>query len=293
MARLLVFLAIILAVSPVFGAGPIKYIEYNVDIEVLQNQKVSEVIELVFPESVDSFNYYFLYPVSALSIFGDGAPIDCELGREVLGSQVICSNINASKIELHYDYSGNIQQKQDYFMLSGRYIFSTPTDMFRLTVTLPPGYIIAEEGLDEVGLMSYNPDNAIRGTDGRRITLTWERKPSLGDIFSFSVTYEQAFGPQNPFGRLGWAVAFAVFALMVIIFVYYRRKPALKEYQLNKDERKILDALLKEDKISQRKICRDTGFSKAHVSRIAKNLEERGIIERKKKGRSYEVRLKK
>jgi uncharacterized membrane protein len=81
--------------------------------------------------------------------------------------------------------------------------------------------------------------------------------------------------------------------MSLLAIIYFRKKPTLKEYGFNEDERKVLDVLLKENRISQKKIARETGFSKAHISRISKKLEDRGIIERNKKGRTYEVILKK
>ena len=80
---------------------------------------------------------------------------------------------------------------------------------------------------------------------------------------------------------------------MFFIFIFFKRKTKILDYGLTEDERKFLKVLSEEDKISQKKISRKINMSKAQTSRIAKSLEKRGLIERKRKGRNYEIILKK
>lgn len=289
MRWILVVLAVLLVLSPIFGAGPTKYTEYNVEIDVLESGAILGTVGLVFPESVDTFNYYFLHPVYGVSATANGLPLNCSVTSEVLGTLLECSEFNASSVEISYEYLGLVSQQRGYSIISDRFVFSTPTDNFSLNVILPQGYVIAEDGLEVLGLESYTPNDASRGTDGRKISLSWERTPKLGELFTFSVVYEGAVTSDN---RYVIIVSLLVVLLLVLMFFYFRRKPTLKEYGLNNDERAILDVLLKQDRVTQKKICRKTGFSKAHVSRLARDMEERGLIERKKRGRSYEVILK-
>ncbi len=60
---------------------------------------------------------------------------------------------------------------------------------------------------------------------------------------------------------------------------------------LPEDERKIIEKLLEKDYILQSEISEELGKVKAH--RVIKKLEERGIIERSKHGKTYIIRLKK
>ncbi|MCK4428905.1 MAG: MarR family transcriptional regulator, partial [Candidatus Aenigmarchaeota archaeon] len=109
------------------------------------------------------------------------------------------------------------------------------------------------------------------------------------EVYDSSIFYEKALR-SDQFA----VVIFSVFIVgaMILLFIIFRKNTKIPDYGLKEDEKKILEVLSRENKISQRKICRETGLSKAHVSRIAKSLEERGLIERERKGRSYEIVLK-
>jgi len=62
---------------------------------------------------------------------------------------------------------------------------------------------------------------------------------------------------------------------------------------LDKDEKKVLEIILREKEIIQRKIVSSTNLSKTKVSRIISRLKERGIIEVEKRGRTNLIKLKK
>jgi len=79
---------------------------------------------------------------------------------------------------------------------------------------------------------------------------------------------------------------------LIGVFIYFRRQPKIVDIGLTKDEKAVLNVVATYGKVSQKKIVKETGLSKAQVSRIAKSLEERGLIERRRKGRSYEIVLK-
>ncbi|MGC9310733.1 MAG: helix-turn-helix transcriptional regulator [Candidatus Aenigmatarchaeota archaeon] len=290
MKRIVFALLLALFLPPVFAAGPTKYIEYDVSVEVFEDYTVTETVNLQFEEEVDTFNYYVLHPLENVGVFAGGKEIDCDRGREVRGTQITCEGFRSSEVTLKMDYYGLIEKRGGFLMVYDTYIFSTPSDRFRFGLTLPRGYVIAEN-VSELDLFPYSPADAVQSTDGRRISLIWEREPALGETFSFYVVYEQVFEPERDNTRIYVLLLLAV--IIILAGLYFRRKPTLKEYGLNDDERKILNVLLKENRISQKKIARETGFSKAHVSRLAKDMEERGLIRRKKTGRTYEVILKK
>ena len=292
MGKIWAFLFLVLFFSPVLAAVPSKYTDYSVDIVVREDRRINETIIISFPENMDYFSYYLLHPIPYLKVFGNGKEINCTWEREVDGVQVDCANFSASKISMEFEYAGLIKENDGVFILSDRYIFSTPTDKFSLKVTFPQGYFVSEKEVVIGGqnVTAYYPKDAIQETDGRRISVKWTRQPRTAEVFSFGVAYEKI----SAGGESNWLLIIILGVILIVLaIIYFRQKPTLKEYGLNEDERKILDVLLKENKVPQKKIVRETGFSKAHVSRIAKRLEERGIIERNKRGRSYEVVLKK
>ena len=291
MREILAALFLLLIFSPALASMPGKYADYSVYAEIREGGTINQKINLTFPENITAFDYYLLHP--AYVRFFDGASlINCTSSLEGLGTIVGCQGINNQRLTLQFDYEKLVKQNGQFFTLSDQYIFLTPTDNFTLRVILPKGYVVSQTGAGPNN-SSYYPSGAVQVTDGQQIYLEWKRqKLNASVVFSYSVSYEKALETQDNSGLfvvIGAAVAIIIALLMVI---YFRKKPTLKEYGLNEDERKILDVLLKEKKVSQKKIVRETGFSKAHVSRLSKNLESRGIIERKRTGRTYEVSLK-
>ncbi|MBD3192147.1 MAG: winged helix-turn-helix transcriptional regulator, partial [Candidatus Heimdallarchaeota archaeon] len=61
---------------------------------------------------------------------------------------------------------------------------------------------------------------------------------------------------------------------------------------LSKSERAIIKAINADNGIStQKRICEKTGFSKSKVSQILSKLEEKGVLERERWGRTNKVTL--
>ena len=84
-------------------------------------------------------------------------------------------------------------------------------------------------------------------------------------------------------------------AATFIFFIYFFRKRFARDIIpiLTDNERKIVEILLREKKeVNQRSIVRETDYSKSKVSRILRNLESRGLVERSRKGRTNMVKFK-
>jgi len=73
------------------------------------------------------------------------------------------------------------------------------------------------------------------------------------------------------------------------------RKSELILSVLNEAERIVIDIVRKQgkDKVDQRKIVAQSGFSKAKVSRIIQSLESRGVVSVEKMGRKNRITLRK
>jgi uncharacterized membrane protein len=72
--------------------------------------------------------------------------------------------------------------------------------------------------------------------------------------------------------------------IIVAVLVYMKKirgnKVAVVKSVMNKDEKKVIDVLNDHGcKAGQKVIVRETDFSKAKVSRIVKNLKERGVVD--------------
>ncbi len=289
MRKLIFLLMVILAISPAFGDLPTKYSECNISVNLDENGIAYENIIIKVPEIIDKFNYYIIHRVKNLEIYDDSNKLECEWKYERSGTLISCENINTKIVNISFNYLGLVTQYEDYNIFSDRYVISTPTEKFNLKIYLPKGYILLDKS-GELNQSPYYPINGKQGTDGRNIFIDWNSNPGLGEVHNISIFYEPAL-TSNQFTAL--IITFFVLIVIVSIFFIFRKKPKMVDYGITEDEKKFLEVLSKESKVSQKKISREINLSKAQVSRIAHSLEKRGLIDRKRIGRNYEVSIKK
>lgn len=91
---------------------------------------------------------------------------------------------------------------------------------------------------------------------------------------------------------LNYLIIFGVLILGVGAIILFQPKKSKKEHLLE-DETKIIELLKKADRREswQRKIQEETGFSKAKLSRMIRNLEARELIEKIPMGNTNKIRL--
>jgi predicted transcriptional regulator len=169
------------------------------------------------------------------------------------------------------------------------------TDMISMKVRLPDSVFIAEE--DQVSL-PISPSGAEKGIEGRRITASWVfRNKDAGDLIPIRIYYEGL--STTPIENFIYRWLFVVvLVFVVVIFFIYRSMSKRSELilsVLNEAERIVIDIVRKQgkDKVDQRKIVAQSGFSKAKVSRIIRSLESRGVISVEKIGRKNRISLRK
>ena len=164
----------------------------------------------------------------------------------------------------------------------------------KITLKLPVGYIIPQErGKDESFYISPKPKEVY--SDGQRIILYWEQE---GQELPISAVARKVIGPP-----LGWiastliaAIAAAGVATWVVLNQRRKPKPVQKKTiipALIDNEQKIVNFLKETGEVWQKQIHHETGFSKAKVSRILRNLEERGVITKTIYGNTNKIALKK
>jgi DNA-binding transcriptional ArsR family regulator len=167
-------------------------------------------------------------------------------------------------------------------------------DEFEIEVRLPLGAVIIDERkLASIGLKPFMPEWGKVASDGRQIFVQWRfDKPTLGSTVEIDVIYEQILEASQV---MTIVTSFLTILFLVFLAVSFRKKSRIKEILpvLNENERKVMMLLLtqKKKEIDQRKIARELDFSKSKLSRIIKDLEERGLIEVIRKGRSNKIRL--
>ena len=169
------------------------------------------------------------------------------------------------------------------------------TERILIFLKLPVGAAVS----DDIVIPVSPSENEI-GSDGRRIFLKWffeNKQPD--DIIPLRVYYEETVNSSIIAQIQTQWFMLLIFVITVFgVLMYWqvnKKRSGLVLSVLNENERIILEIIQNqpEEKVDQRKIVGLSGFSKAKVSRIIRNLEERGIIETERIGRKNKIRLKK
>jgi len=175
---------------------------------------------------------------------------------------------------------------------------------------LPVGYVVSsEEGKDPTFFLNPTPAEVL--SDGQRILISWKNE----DIsqFSASAITQSIRGFNWLFISLGIIVA-ALAGAGTTWYVLHRKKKkedrktrkeakeeAKKEVkkelvpQFIEHERMVVDILSKTEghETWQKQLLLETKFSKAKLSRIIKNLEQRGVVKKTVYGNTNKISLKK
>ena len=150
-----------------------------------------------------------------------------------------------------------------------------PVESMQIVVKLPVGYITD----------SHFPKGADIVSDGSRIILAWEfENPSSALVSArFRKAEDLSLLP-----LLGGAVA-AVAAGAGLL--YYRRRSHQEFLQgFSEDETKVIECLRREKITYQNKVEKEFRFSRAKMTRIVKRLEEKGLLEKRRKGRTNRLK---
>lgn len=173
----------------------------------------------------------------------------------------------------------------------------------QVTLKLPTGYIVPQEqGKEDDFYISPKPDAVY--SDGQRIIISWEQE---GQELPISAVTRQIGSTVPWFWMLGAALVSAAITAGAIL--YTRRKPVKQERpkpkkktvkvveqpvvpQLIDNEQRVVEFLKQNGEVWQKQIQQATGFSKAKVSRVVRNLEARGVIRKTPYGNTNKIALK-
>ncbi len=286
-ASLLVLLLVL--TSPVFSVAT-KYTSYNIKVFLTDENIVQEEVDISFDGIKEDFSYYIIHKAYNIEVSSEKGKLDCKLEYISFGTLISCENANSQNFKLKFVVPDLIKKSGNLYYYQDKFVITEITDFFSLKTYLPEGYVLATN-LSLINQVPFSPSWGKSGSDGRHIFVEWTKKPNLGDTYYVEVYFEKA---ENTliYRYYSLLAVIGIFALLAFFFFYYRSSNKVIGY-LNENERKVVDVIRKYGgKVSQKKICIETDFSKAQVSRILKDMEERGLIRRIKKGRSCDVILK-
>ena len=287
------------ALTQTAAAASLNY--YGIDSVIGSNLLVDTTITMILESPVEHLDYNLDFRILNMSVKTSSGSSRCTFENSGSGSLISCDFYDLvqgdSDIELEFWTRDGIKRKDEGYEFRNSFPVTMPIKRLFSTVTLPPNGLLSEDIVNQ----SYFPPNGKVITDGKHIIVTWEKKDLLpADSLSFSVSFE-VLGTGGVMWDLSvMAMISIVVIAMIGIAVYMRRGSAPAEQAvkvlplLNKDEKSIVDILAKhEGSVRQREIVKESDFSKAKVSRLIKNLSERGVVETEPiSGRENKVILK-
>ncbi len=165
-------------------------------------------------------------------------------------------------------------------------------DSIDLSITLPENVRLTEPLSSPTA--SIIPKPSTSQTDGQFLIFTWQREDisELPVFISYKRVEEQS--------TLGFLIILGIiFAVAAVVISFILRdsdkskKPDFISSHLKEDEIVVLNALkMKEGQTTQATLRVVTGYSKASLSRILKELEERNIVHREQQGNKNIVTLR-
>jgi len=257
---------------------------YGIDTEINNDMTVSNKVVLKFEEPVAHLDYGFDFEIYDLEASVDFNWVSCDIDTQEGRSDVSCDFMGMTSekntLTLEFKSKTGIKIVDDRYQYSSEYDVSLPVKRIFISVKLPRNGILAEEVANE----SYFPSDGDIYTDGRNIIVYWERYDlNPGDSIQFSVLYTITLVGGVFYNMIITVMTLIVIVVMIGLAFYIRRSPKTVEAVkavLSRDEKMMVDILNKyKGKIGQKVIVRESDFSKAKVSRLVKNLQERGVID--------------
>ncbi len=295
--KIFTFVFALILMAPLVAATPLDYYETVVNLD----KEVSAFTFIFLFEEAPDENLEYLVPFSIKDFetnanFGN---YTCESLPKSWGSLIKCDFSQVKEggrvLNIKFTASETIREIEDETLFTAD--VKTPQDVKKmvLKVVLEKGYVLIEEPEGSTTKIPYSPKDGNEGSDGRRIFIEWERNDvKKGEGIDVSVTYERILprveGNQN--------IIFLMIGLLILIIIMLvgirsRGKQDVDTSILKENEKRVI-GIIKErgGMCKQRAIVRETDFSKAKVSRLVKDLEERGLIKTEKEGRSKKIYIK-
>ncbi len=266
---------------------------YGIESKVLEDNSIENTIILIFNESVADFSYTYSGDISRFTFESNHESSLCGVSRSdrsVIECKITPDDEEKSQFTFEFWNEDKVEVSDGGYEFRVNYPMDYSVKRFSNSVYLPQTASLNE--LDG----SFSPKYGKTITDGKRIIILWEKDDVItGDDLYFSISYQKPLS----FASVYNIAAMVVLAVIIIVSlgVFYMKstkKASIKVIMpiLKGDEKRVVDILMqKGGSVNQRVIVRETDFSKAKVSRIMKNLKERGVVEIEHMGRTNKIKL--
>jgi uncharacterized membrane protein len=258
----------------------------RVTFDVNSGFSVNETIALAFdtPLNATPINYALNEDVHSISVRDSHSLLNATIGKSDSGYMLTIYPEGDSVLIINFVSGQLVFQNGGIYEFLTQLSFADPVKNLNVTLTLPEGYGIYQN--------SFFPSNGQVATNGRAIEVSW--------LFS-SLEQEQLFSAKfsrtNPQFDYLLVVFLAALAGLAALFIYHmktsgkRYEKARKEFLLGfrEDEKKVIAYLEQHRTADQSVIEKEFRFSRSKMTRIVQKLSERGLVHKKRKGRTNKL----
>ncbi len=253
-----------------------KFSNYSMNLEISQTSMINETVSFTMQNIGES-------PIALVEYFN----------TVVISLREPLKNGTSDSIKINFELSGFVADFKEDKILSFSYIPEANITAFSLIVKLPPRSTLASE-IEKSGesLSAVYPSPTKIYTNGKRIILEWQRDElKIGESFRVFVMYSNL-------NKRNYSPLWVLFGLLIgtalTYFVIKGKNKNIARMVLSGDEEKIYELILASDgEILQEEIVKTTGFSKAKVSKLIRNLEIKKIIKKEPYRKTNRLMLKK
>jgi hypothetical protein len=214
----------------------------------------------------------------------DAAGISCSMPYEIRDCQIYTGGKN---IELSYVTSSFIEKTNGKYYFVHNFVFPINANRGEIKLALDEGFIVDSSEIFPAG-------SEIK-SDGKSIILVWNYKDKkAGDNIPLFVPFASV--------KYDWDYILIILAIILALaliiwglyyFIKFKKKKGNYENYLIDAEKKVIEELKKADRneMWQKQLQLKTGFSKAKLSRVVRNLESRNLIKKIPFGNTNKIRL--
>jgi uncharacterized membrane protein len=269
MENKLLLLTAILLLIPSFVSASIQ----NFDVEV----------RIVSSRALLSYDIQTDQPSIQLNLPEDAKISEISETNYSLKDGILISSVSPGNLKLSY-FTDMLIEKTSKSYFTSEFKFPV-SEKINVRLILPEGSVID----------SAFPTPEFT-SDGKHIILSWNPQLKEKEGFPVFVIYKEASQIIWP-----WFIALIIASIAIAIFLKRKKqrakvrlkKPAEKEIHLLESESAVIKVLKKaKGEVWQKQIQINTGFSKAKLSRLIRNLEARGLIKKIPLGNTNKIKLK-
>jgi predicted transcriptional regulator len=267
---------------------------YSVSISLDPSNGVHEeiAIEILNTEDypLEEFSYSFGNQVQNLRVYDEVGDLSTDVMKGSVTSRFRkpLQPSDSQLVNIEFDTRGYISTYPEFNEFSMVLHLPPHTKNFSMKLTLPEGAILLKPLREPITTSDVIPLPDDVYSDGRSIIFEWRRT----DVEDFSVYVKYALPEAD--NAIPRVLIFVVIILLLAFSMFLWQRKAMKKIEyMKEDEQLVIREIMQKEGIDQREIQRKSGFSKAKVSKIVSELENRGLIRKEKIGRRNKLYLTK